>query len=128
MDHRTMAKRGEPTRLETGPRSFRRGDAQHGTPSQQRVARKKTRGVGIDRVSEDGEDAPRQFVEVAPCLPSVAIRVFDLSALELDRDASAATAERRLQEFRPSQLRNDKESTAALIWESETAMAVSGSR
>ena len=128
MDHWTSAKRGEPTRLETGPRSFQRGDAQHGTPCQQRFARKKTGGVGIDRVPEDGEDAPRQFVEAAPCLPSVAIRAFDLSTLELDRNAATATAERRLQDFRPSQLRNDKESTAALIRKSETAVVVSGTR
>jgi hypothetical protein len=128
LDHWTIAKRGEPASLETGSRAFRRRDVQHGTPCQQRFAREKTRGVGIDCVSENGEDAPSQFVEGAPCLTSVAIRAFNLSPLELDRNAATATAERRLQEFRPIQLRNDKESTAALIRKPETAVLGCGTR
>ena len=128
MHHWTITKRGELASLETGSRSFWRGDAQHGTPCQQRFARQKTRAVGIDRVSDDGEEAPRQFVEAPPGLPSVGIRAFDLSPLELDRNAAAATAERRLQEFRVIQLRNDKESTAALIRKAKTTVVGCGTR
>jgi hypothetical protein len=116
------------SRWRHAPRSFRRSDPQHGAPCQQRLAREKAGRIGIDRVSEDRIDAPRKLVKVAPGLPSVVIRAFNLSALELHRNATAATTKRRLQEFRPRQVRNEKESTAALIRKSETAMAVCSTR
>jgi hypothetical protein len=77
MDHGTLAKRREPARVEAGPRSFRRRNAQHSAPCQQRFAPEKAGVVGIDGVSENRKNAPRQLVEVAPRLPSVATRAFD---------------------------------------------------
>jgi hypothetical protein len=51
-----------------------------------------------------------------------------LSALELHRNATATAAERRLQEFRPRQIRNDQESSAALIRKAETAVLFRSAR
>jgi hypothetical protein len=127
MDHWPITKRGEPLMLETRPRAVRRGDAQYHAPWQQRLAREKAGPVGIDRVSEDRIDAVRQLVEIAAGLPSV-IRAFDLAAIELHRDATAPTAERRPHKFRSRQVRNLKEPTAALIRKPETAVAVGRTR
>ena len=128
MDHRTLAKRGEPSGIATDSRSFRRGDAEHGPFCQERVAREKARSVGLDRVkSENSENTPRQCVEVARCLPSIGIAAARLPAFELDRNATTA-AERCIQAFGLCQLRNDKQSVAALIREAEPAVTVRGAR
>lgn len=93
----------------------------------ERLAREKAGRGGIDRVSEDRIDAPRQLVEIAGGPPSVT-GAFDLAAIELHRDATAPTAERRPQEFWSRQVRKLKEPTAALIRKPETAVAVGRTR
>jgi hypothetical protein len=115
---------GELTTLNAPTGTNRCGEAQHRAPRKEPLAGKKAGRVWFDPAPQNREDAPRQLIEPLWCLSSVPTLLRVLSAHELNRETPPTTTEGSFQDLRRHEVRNQKESSSALILKAETTVLI----